>query len=169
MKENSRLSKIHFICLLTLVLFLMSNKMTVMPGTASGNGNPALLIVLILIPLMILMVTLWIRIMKIQFIKVKFLIVGMVLIVIHWIIAFIYQMREFEDYKEVIKNALLERNGVVSAEYLDDITSIFSLNVNNQYFNLNTFFMFLTLSIFIAAFFCIWDRLEESHTKSQNS
>lgn len=143
--------------------------MTVMPGTASGNGNPALLIVLILIPLMILMVTLWIRIMKIQFIKVKFLIVGMVLIVIHWIIAFIYQMREFEDYKEVIKNALLERNGVVSAEYLDDITSIFSLNVNNQYFNLNTFFMFLTLSIFIAAFFCIWDRLEESHTKSQNS
>lgn len=137
--------------------------MTVMPGTASENGNPALLIVLILIPLMILMVTLWIRIMKIQFIKVKFL------IVIHWIIAFIYQMREFEDYKEVIKNALLERNGVVSAEYLDDITSIFSLHVNNQYFNLNTFFMFLTLSIFIAAFFCIWDLLEESHTKSQNS
>jgi len=143
--------------------------MTVTPGTTSGNGNPALFIGFTLIPIMISMVFLWIRIINTKTIKNKFLIAGMLLIVIHWIIAFMYQMKEFRIYKEVIKNALLEKDGVVSTEYLNSITSIFSVYVNNQYFNLNTFIMFLTLSLFVAILFCILGRLEKSQTKSQNT
>lgn len=156
---------LFFVCLLTLILFLIINKMTVSPGTTSGNGNPALLIAFLLIPLLFLMIILWIRIFKIHFIAMKFLMVGMCVIIIHWVIALTYQMKEFENYREVIKNALIEKDGIVSSTYLHDITSGFSIHVNNQYFNWNTFFMFLTFSIFAASCYCIWQRLEEARAK----
>ncbi|MBT2640365.1 hypothetical protein J7E37_20875 [Bacillus sp. ISL-39] len=137
------------------------NRMTVSPGTTSGNGNPALLIALTLFPIFFLLVILWVRVLNFYIFQIKFLIAGMVVIVIHLIVAFIYQKNELVDYQEVIKNALIAKDGFVDSQYLHDITSGLSIHVNNQYFNLNTFFMFITLSVLVALFYSTLTRLEE--------
>ncbi|WP_215026775.1 hypothetical protein [Bacillus sp. ISL-39] len=150
-----------FLSLLTLLLFFIMNRMTVSPGTTSGNGNPALLIALTLFPIFFLLVILWVRVLNFYIFQIKFLIAGMVVIVIHLIVAFIYQKNELVDYQEVIKNALIAKDGFVDSQYLHDITSGLSIHVNNQYFNLNTFFMFITLSVLVALFYSTLTRLEE--------
>lgn len=124
--------------------------MTVSPVTISGNGNPALIVVAILLPMFFLMVILWVRILKVHSISKRFYIVGIILTFVHLILAFIYQRISLTNYRDVIKDALIEKNGEVDDQYVQSITTVLDIHVNNQYFNINTFFMFISLSIFIA-------------------
>ena len=61
-----------------------------------------------------------------------------------------YRQKELNEYREVIKNVLLKRHGVADAEYIYAITSGLSFHINNQNFNINTYFMFVTISILVA-------------------
>jgi hypothetical protein len=119
------------------------------PGQSSGNGNPAILVMAILLPLFCYMVFLWFRIIYSRSIRPAFFLVTMMLIIFHWIIAFFYQRKAFYEYREVLADAYKQRFGFVEWEYIDQISSLLSIHVNNQYFNINTYFMFLSLSVFI--------------------
>ncbi|MBG9453794.1 hypothetical protein ABE61_06790 [Lysinibacillus sphaericus] len=148
--------------LVVLLLFYLSNRMTVSPVTISGNGNPALIVVAILLPMFFLMVILWVRILKVHSISKRFYIVGIILTFVHLILAFIYQRISLTNYRDVIKDALIEKNGEVDDQYVQSITTVLDIHVNNQYFNINTFFMFISLSIFIAlVVFYLLDSQEE--------
>lgn len=143
--------------ILALGVFLLINQMTPEPGTTSGNGNPALLIALILIPLFIIMVILWVRIFRMRSISTPVYIFGIVGILSHLTIAFMYRQKELNEYREVIKDALISRDGVADAEYVQAITSGLSIHINNQNFNINTYFMFVTFSILVAIVYLLSD------------
>lgn len=143
-----------------LLLFYLNNQMTVRPGTISGNGNPALIVGASLLPLFIFMVLLWRRIFRVHSISQRFSIVGIILTFIHLIIAFIYQRISLANYREIIKDAYLEKYGEVDSQYLQQITTGLTIHVNNQYFNVNTFLMFISFSIFIALALYLWDTQE---------
>jgi heme/copper-type cytochrome/quinol oxidase subunit 2 len=133
------------ISVIILGIFLFFNKTTPQPGASSGNGNPAILAVLFLIPLFILLVLLWVRVFTVHSISNLGLMIFAIGNVIHLIIAFFYQKKEFNEYRQVIAEAILKRTGFVDMEYIDAITRGLSIHVNNQYFNLNTYFMFMSL------------------------
>ncbi|MGX2959602.1 hypothetical protein JNUCC23_10095 [Peribacillus sp. JNUCC 23] len=154
------------VSILALGVFLLVNQMTPIPGASSGNGNPALLIAWILIPLLILMVLLWVRIFHVHSISNTVFIISIFGILVHLTVAFFYQKNELNEYRQVIKDALIKRNGVADTEYIQSITSGLSFQVNNQYFNINTYFMFVTFSIFVAIVYTLWD-LWEKKEKSQ--
>ncbi|MGE7909485.1 hypothetical protein [Lysinibacillus xylanilyticus] len=131
--------------------------MTARPGTTSGNGNPVLIVVALLFPLFIFIVILWRRIFGVHSISQSFSIVGIILTFVHLMIAFIYQRISLANYREIIKDAYLEKYGEVDSQYIQDITTGITIHVNNLYFNVNTFFMFISFSIFIALAFYLWD------------
>lgn len=158
---------LFIISIVVLSLFYFINGMTVSPGTVSGNGNPALIVVAILLPLFILMIWLWGRVLRAHSISQCSLIVGLILTFIHLTLALIYQRISLENYRGVIKDAIIEKGMQADDQYIQDITSGITIHVNNQYFNLNTFFMFISFSIFIALLFYLRDLQE--HKRANRS
>ena len=147
------------ICLLVLGVFLIINQMTPNPGTSSGNGNPALLIAWVLLPFFFVMFFLWVQIFRKHTISTSFQIISISGITIHLIVAFLYQRYELNKYKQVIKDALIKRDGGVDAEYFNAITKGMSIHINNQNFNFNTYFMFISFSILVSIVYLFLDGL----------
>lgn len=166
-------STLFIVSVLSLAAFLIAHQMTPTPGSTSGNGNPALLLVFLLIPLFVVMVLLWVRIFNVHSFSNITFVISIIVILIHLTAAFIYQRLKFVEYRQLIEDALLKTDGVADAEYLQIITSVLSIHVNNQYFNINTYFMFVTSSILIAILYTVWERKEkenwEKETVSSNS
>ncbi|MFC6039664.1 hypothetical protein ACFPYN_09560 [Paenisporosarcina macmurdoensis] len=149
------------VSILALGVFLLVNQMTPNPGTSSGNGNPALLIAWILIPLLIFMVILWVRIFRVHSISTTIFIISIFGILVHLTVAFFYQKNALNEYRQVIQDALIKKYSVADEEYIQRITSGLSFHVNNQFFNIYTYFMFLTFSIFVAIIYIFWDDWEK--------
>lgn len=122
------------------------------PGSISGNGNPAILIMWFLVPIFCYMVYLWFRILRSYSIKTMTIGIGSAIIIIQLIVAYIYQRNAFLKYREILAEAYEKDFGFVDWVYIGQITSFSSIHVNNQYFNANTYLMFLTASILIALF-----------------
>lgn len=144
--------KLFLLCisLLVFVLFIGINQMTAVPGSSSGNGNPALLLLMLVIPLFFVMVWLWQRLIRQYGLRRRSIMIGLFLTFIHILAGIIYQRSALANYRKVIEAALIERYGYADQQYLLDITSGLTIHVNNQYFNVNTFFMLISFSIFIA-------------------
>lgn len=159
--------KLFVIHILALGIFLIVNQMTPNPGDTSGNGNPALLIVWILIPILIFMVILWVRIFRMSSISTTVFIISIFGILVHLTVSIFYQKNELNEYREVIKIALINREGVADTQYIQSITSGLDIHVNNQNFNINTYFMFVTFSILLAIVYTLWNTWEKKE-KSQN-
>lgn len=68
--------KLFIVHILVLGIFLIVNQVTPSPGDTSGNGNPALLIIWILIPLLIFMVILWVHIFRMSSISTTVFIIS---------------------------------------------------------------------------------------------
>ena len=134
---------------ITAILFAGSHLLTVSPGTISGNGNPTLLVFFVLMPLIPVYIVLWRRFFIYWNLSCKNVAAIFVIGMVHLVAGFLYQRVKFAEYKEVIRQALIERDGSVDSYYLDSITSGITIHVNNQYFNTNTFFMFLTATILL--------------------
>ncbi|KOY83540.1 hypothetical protein I6G82_07410 [Lysinibacillus macroides] len=66
--------------------------------------------------------------------------------------AIVYQRIALANYREVIKEAWLQQNGTADLQYIKDITTGLTIHVNNQYFNLYRFFLF------IACIWCLMDK-----------
>lgn len=152
------------IILFTALLFAVSNILTVSPGSISGNGNPTLLVFFLLVPLVPIYIFIWQRFFNHCNLSGKQLSIVFALGVLHLVGGFLFQRMKFEEYKEVIRQALIEREGYADMDYLNSITSGLTIHVNNQYFNTNTFLMFLTATILLASFaYMINKRLSQNH------
>ena len=156
---------LFIVCILALGVFMVINQLTPNPGASSGNGNPGFFISWILLPLFYFMVILWVRIFRVHSINIYGYIICMFGIIVHLVTAFFYQKNQLSEYRQVIKSALIKRNGVADEEYVNAITEGLSIHVNNQYFNFNTYFMFLTFSIFVAIVYILWDIWEKKKEK----
>lgn len=75
---------------------------------------------------------------------------GTLLLLIHLILSYFYQRSAFLKYREILAEVYQANFGFVDWEYIDQITTFSSIHVNSQYFNLNTYLMFLTASVLIA-------------------
>ncbi|MCG3088903.1 hypothetical protein [Sporosarcina cyprini] len=53
-------------------------------------------------------------------------------------------------YKTLLAETYKKEVGHIDWGYIDTITSFMSLHVNSQYFNVNSYFMFLSFAIFLA-------------------
>ncbi|MGE6486891.1 hypothetical protein ACQKE5_01220 [Paenisporosarcina sp. NPDC076898] len=84
----------------------------------------------------------------------------------HFVLGILYQRSAYLAYRQVIANAYEKEFGYVDSVYINQITSFQSLSIhlNNQYFNVNTFLMFCSLSILLALF---WN-LIKNRKKNQN-
>ncbi|MGE7909326.1 hypothetical protein [Lysinibacillus xylanilyticus] len=159
--------KLFIVHILVLGIFLIVNQVTPSPGDMSGNGNPALLIIWILIPLLIFIVILWVHIFRMSSISTTVFIISIFGILVHLTVSIFYQKNELNEYREIIKIALIKREGVANAEYIQSITSGLDIHMNNQNFNINTYFMFVTFSILLAIIYTLWNTWEKKE-KSQN-
>lgn len=153
--------KVIIISVISAVLFYFINLMNPSPGQSSGNGNPAIILMFILGPLFCYLIILWVELFKKVNLKPTLLILGIVGISTHLVVAFLYQKGSFIKYKNILQDAYHEQHGFVDHVYIDQITSLFSIHVNNQYFNLNTYLMLLTLSILLSFLVIVTKKINE--------
>lgn len=70
----------------------------------------------------------------------------------YFVIGFGIQRIGQSRYRDVIYETILKEDGQVDWYYIESITSFLSIHVNNQYFNVNTFLMLMSLSLLIALY-----------------
>lgn len=133
-----------------LILVMLGNAMTPGPGVSSGNGNPAILLLIPLSILFLVLVNQWIQLLK----KVKmgpsvssFLIIALA----GYIIAgYAYQLYRLDIYRKIQADAFKARYGEVDWAHIESITTgILSIHMNNQFFNWNTYFMMIAFSLML--------------------
>lgn len=152
------------ILLVTTALFWLGNLGTPSPGSTSGNGNPAILFMGLLLVLFFFLVYLWKRIIDALRLTRTTKLIVIIAIIAHYILGIMYQRSSFLAYRQVIADAYEKEYGSVDWWYIDQITSIWSLSIhlNNQYFNVNTFLMFCSLSILLALFINLFSKKNPS-------
>ena len=159
------------LCRITIVLlsFFIGNLSTVHPVQISGNGNPALLFIPILLFLALFIVNDWIKMLKYLNPKSISLIVLLFIIAIALSIGYNLQVDEFYERKDYVQQVVLEReNGMSDPLYLKRVTGIKSTYMSNQLFNFNTLIMYFLLTISIAIIYILWTRREVA-TSSRHS
>jgi hypothetical protein len=142
--------QIFIVSAISGVLFYLINLMNPSPGKTSGNGNPALIYMIVLVPLLCYLVILCVKLFKGINVSPTVVAFGIVTIATHWMVGFFYQKGSYIKHKNILQDLYYEQHGFEDIVYIDQITSLFSIHVNSQYFNLNTYLMFLTLSILIS-------------------
>ncbi|MBM6617862.1 hypothetical protein [Bacillus suaedaesalsae] len=120
------------------------------PGQTSGNGNPAILFVGILFVVFCSLVFVWYKILKEFTLNRMTFIMIVTVLVIQLTSSFLYQRQAFFTYKKLLASVYQEQFGFIDWQYIEDITSFMSIHVNSQYFNVNTYFMFVSSSVLIA-------------------
>lgn len=136
--------------LVCLILVLLGNAMTPRPGVSSGNGNPA---ILLLIPLGILFSVLvyqWIRILK--NVKMAPSVSSLLIIALagYIIAGYAYQLHRLDIYREIQAATFESRYGEADWAHIESITDgILSIHMNNQFFNWNTYFMMIAFSLLL--------------------
>lgn len=130
-------------------IFYLGNLITVNPLQISGNGNPALLALPILLFLMLFIVAGWMGLIMNW--STRILLAGVTIIPAFLYVAYRYQANEFDTYRTYVKHVVMNQEGRgADWNYVDSITSnVFSIYMNNQLFNVNTFFMYIGLTLWI--------------------
>lgn len=136
---------------LLLILFLFGQAMSAVPGRSSGNGNPAILLCIPIGILFILLVFQWLHIFKQRKLSLKFKKISLFIVTIHIFIGVFYQVERLHKYKNYLAEANKEKNGFIDWEYIDSITDGLTVHVNNQYFNLNTYLICVSLSFLLGS------------------
>ena len=143
-------NKALFVTLIIIsFIFIFGNAMTTTPGQTSGNGNPAILLLLPLFVLFIVLIFQWFKVFRDKIISKKAVIILSLLVVCHQVIGIYYQIKSFRSYRISLAEVYEGQFGEIDWDYIDSITSGFSIHINNQYFNINTYFLFLSLSLFV--------------------
>lgn len=134
---------------ISFVLFMFGYFMTPTPGQTSGNGNPAILLFVPLFISFIVLIIQWFKLLKPKKIRIRTAIILAVAIIFHQAIGLYYQVISFQKYRIFLSEVYEEQFGEIDWHYIDSITSGLSIHINNQYFNVNTFFLFVSLSFLI--------------------
>ncbi|MBB4824832.1 ABC-type sugar transport system permease subunit [Sporosarcina luteola] len=148
------------VLVLSAGLFWLINKMTVRPGSISGNGNVAILFMMPLPLLFIVSLILWYFIFKKQ--QPRFSIVASVLslLAVGIGVGIYYQQR----YRIYLFQVNKELHGWVDWDYIQSITdSLASPHVNSQYFNGFTYLLFNGATIFAGLLtYAVWGRQRQN-------
>ncbi|MGE7624602.1 hypothetical protein ACQKMD_16555 [Viridibacillus sp. NPDC096237] len=150
------------VILLAIPLFWINYLMTPNPGSPSGNGNPAIIVVVILLIFLFCLIYLWLRLFNQYRLKLKVLVVSIFITITHLVIAYLYQKRSFIKYRKFLADVYEKKFKFVDWEYIDHITSFMSIHVNNQFFNANTYFMYISISLLAALILYEMNRLLRS-------
>ncbi|WP_160036928.1 hypothetical protein [Paenibacillus sp. An7] len=135
--------------IIVFLLFMFGNSMTTIPGQSSGNGNPAILLLLPLSIFFIVLTFQWFKFFKDKMMSNKTVIILSLLIICHHAIGLYYQIMSFQSYRILLAEVYERQFGTIDWDYINSITSGLSIHINNQYFNINTYFLFLSLSLLI--------------------
>lgn len=150
-KHRSALMKTKIFLLINLALiiaiFMFGNLMTTTPGRSSGNGNPTILLVPPLLICFIILVIQWISIFKGKRYNIRTITSIFLFILVHFICGVYYQMLSFSKYRAYLAEVYANQFGNVDWQYINSITTGFSIHMNNQFFNWNTYLLFVSLSI----------------------
>lgn len=133
---------------LTAGIFLLCNlTASSKPPFSAGNGNIAIVIVFILIPITVSIV--WILSILLRHVEIKKtqIIILLLFLISHICFGIMYQFSKLDDYREILANEYFNFMGFHDIEYIHMITVGFSMQLNNQYFNINTWFVFLSFTI----------------------
>ncbi|MED1601581.1 hypothetical protein [Alkalihalophilus marmarensis] len=148
--------KRHFTLLFISILmsglfFYIFNLSTPPPGSVSGNGNPMLLFIPILVILFVGFIFSMIKVIEHFRVSIRAVTITMMALLLHWLVGLTYQRTAFDNYREVLAEVYQKEWGYVDWYYIEQITSsLLSVHTNKLYFNLNTYIMFLTLSLFLS-------------------
>ena len=138
------------ISVIVIPIFWICNLMNPEPGASSGNGNPAILLLGIIVIMFFWLVYLWNKILNDYTIKPLVLSIGITITFIHIVISILYQRNSFLKYRNLLAETYKNEFRVVDWQYIESITSFMSIHVNKQYFNVNTYFIFLSASILLS-------------------
>lgn len=151
MKNHKRSGWILGLVLALLIcvgIFYLGNSMTVNPEQTSGNGNPMLLALPILLLIGGIIVRGWMA--MIMNWNSRLLWGGFVVILVLLYTAYRYQANEFDRYRTYVKDIVMNDRWRADLDYANSITSdVFSIYMNNQLYNMNTFFMYVGLTLWI--------------------
>lgn len=129
-------------------IFYLGNLMTVQPEYISGNGNPALIGLFLLFFFMLLFMLGWMELLV--NVRPRWLWGGFLFIPVLLVAPYQYQVNEFHRYRTYVTDIVMNQAGRGGLDYANSITSdVFSIYMNNQLFNVNTFFMYVGLTLWI--------------------
>ncbi|PKR76763.1 hypothetical protein CEY16_13160 [Halalkalibacillus sediminis] len=155
-------------CLLTGGLFYLIHQAAPSPEMYSSNGNPVLLLIPLIFILFCILVALWSKVLAQSNLKISWLVIGMVVIIIHWSLGLVYQQVLFQNYRKILVDAHKEHYEVIDWAYINQATDTWvSTHVNGLLYNINTFFMFLTLSIFVSLIILLFNKYINNRNKNQ--
>lgn len=154
MKKNNVVLKSLIIISLTLLtpyLFYTGYSSESKTNQISGNGNPAGILVAILLLLCpFIIIGIIILFDKVNA-KNSSLLVTMGLTITYNYIGYIHQKNNYLLYKEFIKQKIIHSEDVTDVTYSKGMLDGFSIYMNSQFFNLNTYFMYLCFILFLAS------------------
>ncbi|MCC5892798.1 hypothetical protein [Exiguobacterium sp.] len=138
-------------------IFYLGNLLTVDPADISGNGNPAFLGLFFLFFFILFFMLGWMELMA--NVRTRLLWSGFLVLPLIFVAAYRYQMNEFDRYRTYVKDIVMNQVGRGDLDYANSITSdVFSIYMNNQLFNVNTFFMYVGLTLWIGIALMLWHR-----------
>lgn len=150
MKNNKRIGWMLGLIIALIVcagIFYLGNLMTVHPATTSGNGNPMLLALPILFIMGVMIVRGWMEVITNW--NKRLLWSGCALTPLLLYAAYRYQETEFDLYRTYVTEIVMKDEWRADWDYANSVTDIFSIYMNNQLYNVNTFFMYIGLTLWI--------------------
>lgn len=137
-------------------IFYLGNLMTVNPVQTSGNGNPMLLALPILCLIGGIIARGWTAVIM-KWSKIL-LWSGFGIIPLLLYVAYRYQAKQFDRYRTHVKNIVMDDEWRADLDYVNSITDISSIYMNDQLYNVNTFIMFVGLTLWISIILMLWKR-----------
>lgn len=147
---------------LAALLISLGNAMTTTPGRSSGNGNPAIILFVPLMVIFIVLVIQWINLLKDRKLSLRAIIIVLLLIIGHYTLGIYYQFISYRNYRSLLAQVYADEYGHIDWSYIDSITTGLSIHINNQYFNVNTYFLFVSLSLFLSLLYPLIQQIRHS-------
>ncbi|NMO97699.1 hypothetical protein [Paenibacillus lemnae] len=134
---------------ITFLIFKLGHSMTTTPGRPSGNGNPAILLFLPLFIMLIVLIVQWCKVLDHKKFHMRTLIILSVICIAHQVMGVYYQIIRYRSYRDYLAEVYKQQFGEIDWHYIHSITAGLSIHINNQFFNTNTYFMFVSFSLLI--------------------
>lgn len=150
--------------------FYLGNLSTVDPVQISGNGNPALLFIPILLLLALFIVNDWVKVIKFFNFNARTLFLLLFIVVIALFFIYEQQVDEFYERKDYVQQVVIEREyKITDPLFLERVTGITYTYMSNQLFNLNTFVMYILLTLATAIMSVFWTRRRSPISSTSSS
>lgn len=155
-------AKLIVLLVICAIMFYLGNKMTTFPKQTSGNGNLAIVLVGILLIVSPFLVSSVVN--KLERLKIKtlpILLIG-ILSSLYMYFGYIHQLEKYLQFKKQVRNEMLSYDHMADNEFIDSALSGFSTYLNSQYFNLNTFGIYVSLILLISSILVVFNKFKIS-------